>query len=87
MELQFSNWVEPSRRDPVLEVVSTLFDPVEVVGVIKMAEGGKTWLDSETAILVEAWSKDTIQKLLLGSKRNAKAFQKIVEVLADHDYE
>ena len=31
--------------------------------------------------------EDTIQKLLLGSKRNAKAFQKITEVLADHDYE
>ena len=34
-------------------------------------------------ILVEAWSEDAIRKLLFGSK----AFQNIVEVLADHDYE
>lgn len=57
-----------------------------VKGARKMAQREKTWSDGKTAILVEAWSEDTIQKLLLGSKRNSKAFQKIAEVLADHNY-
>ena len=52
-----------------------------------MAERGKTWSDAETAKLIEAWSEKTIQSHLLGSKRNAKAFEKIVEVLSAHNYE
>ena len=53
----------------------------------KMAERGKTWSDAETAKLMEAWSKRTIQSHLLGSKRNTKAFEKIVQVLLAHNYE
>ena len=49
-----------------------------------MAERGKTWSNGKTAVLVDAWSEDTIQKLLLGSKRTAKAYSKIVEMLAAH---
>ena len=52
-----------------------------------MAERGKTWSDAETAKLIEAWSEKTIQSHLLGAKRNAKAFEKIVQVLAAHNYE
>ena len=51
-----------------------------------MAERGKTWSNGKTAVLVDAWSEDTIQKLLLGSKRTATAYNKIVEVLAAHNY-
>ena len=49
-----------------------------------MAERGKTWSNGKTAVLVDAWSEDTIQKLLLSSKRIAKAYNKIVEMLAAH---
>ena len=49
-----------------------------------MAEMGKTLSNGKTAVLVDAWSEDTIQKLLLGSKRTAKAYNKIVEMLAAH---
>ena len=52
-----------------------------------MVERGKTWSDAETAKLIEAWSEKTIQSHLLGAKRNAKAFEKIVQVLAAHNYE
>ena len=49
-----------------------------------MEERGKTWSNGKTAVLVDAWSEDTIQKLLLGSKRTVKAYNKIVEMLAVH---
>ena len=49
-----------------------------------MAERGKMWSNGKTAVLVDAWSEDTIQKLLLDSKRTAKAYNKIVEMLAAH---
>lgn len=51
-----------------------------------MAKCGKTWLDTETAKLIEAWSEKTIQSHLLGAKRNAKAFEKIMQVLRAHNY-
>ena len=50
----------------------------------------KTWVDAlvaETATLIEVWSENTIQSHLLRLKRNAKAYKKIVEVLAALDYE
>ena len=50
-------------------------------------ERGKTWSDAETAKFIEAWSEKTIQSHLLRSKRNAKAFEKIVQVLSAHNYE
>ena len=52
-----------------------------------MAERGKTWSDGETAKLIKAWSEKTIQSHLLEVKRNTKAFEKIMEVLAAHNYE
>ena len=52
-----------------------------------MAERGKTWTKAETAKLIEAWSEKTVQSYLLGSKRNAKAFEKIVQVLAAHNFQ
>ena len=42
---------------------------------------------AETTTLIEVWSENTIQSHLFRSKRNAKAYKKIVEVLAALDYE
>ena len=49
--------------------------------MLENGERRKTRSDGKTAVLVDAWSADTIQKLLLGSKRTAKAYNKIVKVL------
>ena len=53
----------------------------------KLAERGKTWSDAETVKLIKVWSERTSQSHLLGSKSNAKAFEKIVQVLSAQNYE
>ena len=86
MECRFINWVEPGLSNPScgsgFDSVATGF---EVLG--NMAERGKIWTEAETAKLIEAWSEKTVQSYLLGSNRNAKAFEKIVQVLAAHNFQ
>ena len=52
-----------------------------------MAERGKFWTATETRLLIDLWSQDSIQKQLHGTKRNDNVFAQIVDTLAKCGYQ
>ena len=52
-----------------------------------MAERGKFWTATETRLLIDSWSQDSIQKQLHGAKRNDNVFTQIVDTLAKCGYQ
>ena len=45
------------------------------------------WTATETKLLMDSWSQDSIQKQLHGAKRNDNAFAEIVDTLAKCGYQ